>query len=125
MVFIGTEFSNALVSVVCLARVSFFFCFKLCRLWRWGVYLKLTRLDEGAAFSDAVDDESSLEDGARFSTLFFSDCLKVMPLACLGIGFPPFLSPVWAFRFFSDSESLGFVVSFGIFSWAVLSSLAP
>ena len=39
-------------------------------------------------FLAVVDDQSSLEDSAVFSTFFFFLFLKVRPLVCLGVDFP-------------------------------------
>ena len=51
-------------------------------------------------FADVVADQSSLEDDVLSSTFFLSPFLKVIPLGCLGVGFPPVRLPVCIYFLF-------------------------
>ena len=73
------------------------------------VFFCVYRFGEGAVFSETVDDHPSLDEG-YVSVSFFSAFFSVMPLACLGLGYPPVLFPVFGFAFCFFSASASFLI---------------
>ena len=121
MILIGIEFPNADFGMARRLLVNFCVGSALVAGCRGGVVLVLFRFGEDAVFSmfyEAVNDHPSIDE-ASVSVPFLSAFLSVMPLACLELGFPPVLFPVFgfAFRFFSASASFWFVVLSGQLHW--------
>ena len=77
---------------------------------RGGVFFTSSRLEEGAMFSEAVEDRPSPE-GSDFFVSFLSVSMNVIPLACLGLDVPTVHFPVCVFAFFS-AASVFFLVCY-------------
>ena len=71
-------------------------------------------------FAGVVADQSSLEDDVLSSTFFLSPFLKVIPLGCLGVDFPPVRLPVCVFISLLIRLLFLLAIPFGATSWVAL-----